>query len=337
MICSHAQRFALLLLGLYCISGCSESGPPIGDPTPLGKKSPMSVICEIQREFKALKKPVFSKIKYHKPWSESRLAAGTTRFSEYYEVFLTKEAYRFLKKHSPLEISTSLSPLIIEEENGADVLTIQYAMAFHGKRRNFQPLFPGFIFAKYKELPFPKEYLAQLPPMQDTPEHREAFLQAQRKWGNKERLRYLGGYQATWRFNNDEKRVPNTLEHEILEILDDLSAVKPKWNNPEWFDSPTLDIFVRNFESVLNTTPVYPTIGQKFQAFRRAHDPKLTATVLLSQSNTMALAVFLDKHKKYWPIFTRNWPRDGIPRHQAYLYKLEMENEIVTVVHDYCN
>ncbi len=82
----------------------------------------MSAICEIQREFKEPRKPVFTKIKYDEPWTDTRLAAGTTRFSEYYEVLLSKDAHQFLGKLSPLEISTSLAPLIIEEENGADDL-----------------------------------------------------------------------------------------------------------------------------------------------------------------------------------------------------------------------
>jgi len=337
MSLSNAHQITILLLVLFFVDGCTENKPPSGPPTPLGKKAPMSVICEIQREFKKLSKPVFTKIKYHEPWTESRLAAGTTHFSEYFEVFLTKEAYKFLEMHSPLEISTSLSPLIIEDENGADVLAILYAMAFHGKRRNLQPLFPGFIFAKYKNLPFPKEYLAQLPPMYNTPKLRDEYLQAERKWDNEQRLRYLKGNQFSWRFTHDKEVNPKTLEQKIIRILDDLAAVKPKWNNPEWFDSPILDIKIRNMESVLNAAPVYPAIGEKFREFRRVHDSELTATVLLSRSNMMTLGVFLDIHEKYWPIYTRNWPPAGIPRHEAYLYSLEMENEIVTTIHNYCN
>lgn len=334
---SHASRSAILLLVLLFIDGCTGNEPPSGPPTPLGKKDPMSVVCEIQREFKKLNKPVFTKIKYHEPWTESRIGAGTTHFSEYYEVFLSKEAYKFLEKHSPLEISTSLSPLIIEEENGADALTIMYAMAFHGQRRNLNPLFPGFIFAKYKDVPFPKEYLAQFAPGHNTSQLQEEVLKGQRNWGTKQRLRYLIGNQVIGQFTSDKKLTPNTLEQRIVGILDDLAAIKPKWNNPEWFDCPDLNIRIVNFESVLNATPVYPTVGEKFKEFRRAHDAELTATVLLSQANMITLGVLLDIHERYWPIYTKNWPPDGIPRHEAYLYRNEMENEIATIVHNYCN
>lgn len=333
---SHAHRIAFFVLVLFFVDACTGNEPPIGPPTPLGKKDSMSVICEIQREFKKLSKPVFTKIKYHEPWTESRIAAGTTHFSEYYEVFLTKEAYKFLEKHSRIEISTSLSPLIIEEENGADALTIMYAMAFHGKMRNLEPRLPWFIFAKYSDMPFPKEYLAQLPPRYSTPELQDEIFQGKRKWGNEQRLQYLRDNQFSGRFTNDNEPASNTLEQHIMGILDDLAAVKPKWNNPGWFSSPGLDSKIRNFESVLNATPVYPAIGEKFREFRRAHDPELTATVLLSQADMMTLGVFLDIHKRYWPIYTRNWPPDGIPRREAFLYRNEMENEIVTTVHNYC-
>ena len=238
---SHAHRIAILLLVLFLIDGCTGNEPPNGPPTPLSKKDPMSAICEIQREFKELSKPVFTKIKYHEPWTESRIADGTIHFSGYYEVFLSKEAYKFLEKYSSVEISTSLSPLIIEEENGADVLTIMYAMAFHGKRRNLKPRFPWFIFAKYKDVPFPEEYLAQLPPRYNTPELQEEILKGQRMWHNEQRLLYLKGNQVSGQVTNDTELTPNTLEQKIMGILDDLAAVKPKWNNPEWFDSPSLD------------------------------------------------------------------------------------------------
>ena len=58
--------------------------------------------------------------------------------------------------------------------------------------------------------------------------------------------------------------------------------------------------------------------------------------VLLSQANIMALGVFLDIHESYWPIYTKNWRQDGIPQHEAYLYKLKMEPEVAKTVHDYC-
>ena len=50
----------------------------------------------------------------------------------------------------------------------------------------------------------------------------------------------------------------------------------------------------------------------------------------------MALGVFLDIHESYWPIYTKNWRQDGIPQHEAYLYKLKMEPEVAKTVHDYC-
>lgn len=326
---SNTHRITTLIFVLFFVGGCSEDGPPIGYPTSLDNKAPMSVICEIQKEFKKLNKPVFTKIKYHEPWTESRLAAGTTKFAEYYEIFLTQEAYKFLEKYSPLEISTSLSPLIIEEENGADALAIQYAMSFHGKRRSLDPIFPWFIFEKYTDLPLPKEYLAHQPP------GHEEMIRAEMKWNKERRLNYLGGYRSMKKAHKEDAD-PNTLEQKIAGILDDISAVKPKWNNPEWFDSPDLDIKVINFESVLNAPPVYPTIGEKFQEFSRSHDPELTATVLFSKSDTMTLGIFLGLYEKYWPVYTKNWPPTGIPRKQAYLYKIEMQNEIARTVHDYC-
>ncbi len=88
---------------------------------------------------------------------------------------------------STVEISTALSPLIIEEKNGADVLAIQYAMNYWGKRRNLDPQFPLFIFAKYKNLPLPKEYMAQYP--QDYAAH----LRAEMKWDKEKRLQWGGG------------------------------------------------------------------------------------------------------------------------------------------------
>ncbi len=335
MLLSHAIQFKIILIVLLFINGCTGDEPRSGPPTPLREKDPMSVICEIQQEFKELRKPVFTKIKYHKPWTETRIAAGTTHFAEYYEVFLSKEAYKFLEKHSPLEISTSLSPLVIEDENGADALTIMYAMAFHGKRRNLDPKFPQFIFAKYKDLPFPKEYLAQLLPRYTSPELQEEILQNERKWDHERRLQYLKGNQYSWRFIN-EKRIPNTLAQKIMKIWDDLAAIKPKWNNPQWFNCPTLNIGIRNFESVLNATPVYPTVGEKFQKFQQAHNSELAATVLLSRANIKALGIYLNIYKKYWPIYTKNWPPTGIPRHQEYLYRYDMDNEVVTTVHSYC-
>ena len=299
---SHPHRIVFLFLVLFFFGGCSVNESPFGHPTPLGNKGLMATVCEIQREFKELGKPVFTKIKYHEPWTESRIAAGTTHFSEYYEVFLSKEAYQFLAKHSPLEICTSLAPLIIEDENGADVLTILYAMAFHGKRRNLQPLFPSFIFAKYKDLPFPKEYLAKLPLKSNTPEGQKIILEEQRKWDNEARLLNLRGNQVSGRFRNVKERIPGALEQNIIDILDHLDAVKTNWGDPEWFTSPDLDIKIQNFQSVLNATPVYPTVGEKFQEFRRTHDSELTATVLLSQANMMVLGVFLDINERYWPI-----------------------------------
>ena len=323
------HRTIFLILLLFFVGGCVEDTLPIGHPTPLGNKSPMSVICEIQGAFNELSKPVFRKIKYHEPWTESRLAAGTTRFAEYYEIFLTKEAYKFLEKYSPLEISTALSPLIIEEENGADALAIQYAMSFHGKRRNLDPIFPRFIFEKYHNLPLPKEYLAQYPPMY------AERLRAEMKWDKEQRLQWGGGYRFI-RGPHEKEVIPNTLEQKIVGILDDVTAVKPRWNNPDWYDSPDLDIKIINFESVRSATPVYPTIGEKFQEFSRSHDPELIATVLLSKSDVMTLGIYLGTYKKYWPVYTKNWPRDVIPGKQAYEYELEMQDEVVTTVHGYC-
>jgi hypothetical protein len=49
----------------------------------------------------------------------------------------------------------------------------------------------------------------------------------------------------------------------------------------------------------------------------------------------MVLGVFLDINERYWPIYTKNWPPVGIPRPEAYLYKVEIENEIVTAVRNY--
>ncbi len=318
-----------MTLVIFFVGGCVEDAPPKGHPTPLENKSPMSAICERQGEFKKLSKPVFRKIKYHEPWTESRLAAGTTHFAEYYEILLTKEVYKFLEKHSPAEISTALSPLIIEEKNGADVLAIQYAMNFYGKRRNLDPIFPQFIFAKYKNLPLPEEYLAQYPPGY------AERLRAEMKWDKEKRLQWGGGYRFL--HAPDEKEViTNTLEQMIVGVLNDINAVKPRWNNSEWYDSPDLDLKNTNFESVLNAAPVYPTIGEKFQEFSRSHDPELIATVLLSKSDVKTLGIFLGTYKKYWLVYTKNWPRPGIPREQSYAYQLDMQNEVVTTVHDYC-
>ena len=168
------------------------------------------------------------------------------------------------------------------------------------------------------------------------PEHQNEILQDSRKWDKEQRLRYLKSHQAIGLFNRNKRRVPNTLEHKITDILDHLATVKPKWDNPGWFDSPSSDVRFRNLESVLSSTPVYPEVGEKFRQFRRAHDAALAATVLLSQANMMALGVFLDTHERYWPIYTKNWHQDGMPQRQVYLYELEMRNELATTVHGYC-
>jgi hypothetical protein len=314
---------------MLILAGCTEKEPPEGDPTPLGDKSPMALVCEIQNEFKKLNKPVFGNFKFHEPWEEYRLAAGTTRFASFYEIFLTEEAYRFLAKYSPLEISTSLSPLIIEEDNGADALAIQYVLSYHGKMRNLDPIFPWFVFSKYPDMPLPKAYL------KGQPSDHEAVVRSQLKWNKEQRLRYGGGIPYLKR-PLSEDIVPDTLEERIIQILNALVSVKPRWNNPDWFDSPDLDIWIVNFESVLNSTPVYPKVGARFRNFIQSDDPELIGTVLLSQSNMKALGVMLDLHKKYWPIYTKNWPRDGIPRDQASSFELDMDDEIITRVHGYC-
>jgi hypothetical protein len=221
-------------------------------------------------------------------------------------------------------------PLIFEEANGADALTIQYVMSYHGRMRNLDPVFPWFIFSKYQDLPFPEAYLDGQPP------DYEAIRRTGLTWDKAQRLQYLGGIPYRGQMQNKQTS-SNTLEAQIDQILEALAAVKPKWNNPEWFTSPDLEMWIVDFALVLNSSPVYPTVGARFQAFSQSNDPKLIATVLLSQSDMMTLGILLGLHKKYWPIYTKNWPRDGIPHDQAYAYKQDMHSEIITTVHNYCD
>lgn len=168
------------------------------------------------------------------------------------------------------------------------------AVQWVGQRRNLEPRFPGFIFRKYKDVPFPAEYVTTFFSRHDKPELQKEIMQEKRTWNEEQRLRYLRGHQATGRFSNNKRKVPNTLEQKIMDILDHLATVKPKWDNPEWFDSPSLGVRFQNLESALSAAPVYLTVGEKFREFRRAHDSELNATVLLSQANMMVLGVFLE-------------------------------------------
>lgn len=346
------SQYRYILCGLIVVSwalgSCSSRKPTIGSPTDLNGRDPVEIICQIQETFKKLQKPVFTKINYYKPWTESKIVAGTSRYNQSFDIVLTTEAYQFIEKHSDIELKIALVPLIIDPENGADVLALFDGMEPRGKRRINSPAIPTYIIGKYRELPSTQKYLSKFyrynkGHYNDEISHNKRRINKM-KWDHEERLSNLLKGKAFLSIPYGYSSVDGTLESAILKIARPYFEVRQNthgdWHrNKDWAAMTTIDAKPNmKFASILNMKPIVPTIGEKLKDFISENDKALTATTLLAIQDIYTLGIVLNLHEKYWIYYTTNWGDKNLKHSKAgRKYERQMKDEIVSTIYSYCN
>lgn len=341
--------FTLSLAALF-LGACSSSDTVIGQPTILDERGPVALICDIQKKFKAIPKPLFSQVNYYKPWKEWKLAAGTDHWSESFDVVLTEEAYAFVQEHSAIEINIALLPLIVDPEEGADVLALFDGMRAKGKKAAHSPRVPTYLIGKYKQFKPVQKYLSDYSRYHKT-QHSTKFPTANRtlddiQWDEKLRQSFLLKQNTFYPiYLPNYQSVKGTLEHEILEILRsyrdaERDAPASDWRrHKDWTTRPTLEIKTSDkFSDILAKKPSYLDMGINLKNFIANNNERLTALVLLSVSDLYTLGILENLHHKYWLAYTTTWHKKSLDRQkEGRRYQQKMQREIINKATSFCN
>lgn len=335
-----------ILIGLSLfLGGCSSGEIILGKPTKLKGQDPHVLICQIQEKFKNLKKPVFTKINYYKPWTDYTFPDDKNRQGESYDIILNDESYNFIKEHSPIEIRTALIPLIIDSGSGADVLAIIEGMWPRGKKKNFYGGIPSHIIGKYRELPATKKYLSKWFKFHqghykgEVEESKRRIKQM--KWDYETRVQHLLSPSPGVMSHTSSKDDPRgTLEYEILKELKSYSDLNRGVSLPDWTTKQTISYKHSRThpERIFNAEPQYPIIGKNLKKFISSNNKKFTAINLLSLADIYTLGILLNLQEKYWVTYTTNWNLNNLSKYKdSRKYKAQMLNEIISTIYSHCD
>ncbi len=310
----------VILLYASLMTSCGAAGEQqlFGTPTPIPPgKSPVDVIIQIQDEFRALKKPLLKKLKYHKKWEVKKFADSTYRYGPFQEVVLTGEAYAFFKKYTLREICTALTPLLFDPEIGGEVAVLLSGIPAQS-REQASELHRGRDLVKLKYI---------------SPSNKG-------DWNIKSRIGklYIGfpGIQ----FDVPDIPPEGTLDHAIYTVLQKDHLVQ---NYParEYYE-PYEHLFAgrvynKKFKRFNEFTDLLGDIRptRKFQTFVAAHADLFSATVLLAnpQRNRgkTSLMWTLGLEKQYLPLSVFEQAKDQRPFFHGSIQKhiRKMEEELL--------
>lgn len=352
---SISHFFYVVLITLLIIGqSCSESENKKGPATELLNRRPVDIICEIRKDFIKVPRPVFNKIIFYGPWKETVFADSTYRRDRSYSIVLTREATEFLQKYSPLEIEIALSPLIINNKYGVDVLALFDGMKPRGRKKAIER-YPFYLMGKYRNTPATKKYLKAYFSniLKLTNERHHNYVKARIDsitWGFTDRLSALPRYAYSYNYlkNVEFQSDQNTLDAAIRSILEEHSEVKKKLSSqtPNYMEDKGwaartdlgLSYSTPKIDKLKEMDPVIPIIGPELKKFISHHDRKLLAIVLLSNKDIYTLGVTLGLHKKYWLYYSKDWYAiTRSDREGGRLYEQNFKTDVVNTLVNFCN
>ena len=314
--------FTICFLALLCaLQGCDSGRVKTGPATAIQSRQPIDILCEIRENFKRLHLPVFTKIIYHKPWQERRFPDQLIKHGKRYTIVLTPESTEFIRTYAALELLVALSPLIVDEEYGVDVVALFDGMQPDNKLTGVLG-FPAYLVDKYRTIPAVDSYIADMfsyIPEQDR-EDNEWWL-GQESFDYFQRLRFLD-YLPHYIYSHCNVRQSptpaseKTLAASLCSIVKEHYELRKKENSPyfrphdDWIASPDLILDrskVSNLVDVLKGDPVFPAIGPGFTTFISHHDRSLLSLVLLGLDDFITLGAVLGLHRDYWLFYSADW------------------------------
>ena len=110
------------------LSGCqdaSEIKPVYGHPTHIGESAdPLQALCNIQKSFVALAKPVQASKTYLPGWTSTNLGAAPVKHKGFYQFHLHEQSLRFISQHARLELVAALVPVFAKPNHGGEAATL---------------------------------------------------------------------------------------------------------------------------------------------------------------------------------------------------------------------
>ncbi len=126
---------AMAILAAVLYPGCDQTDHNIhslGRPTLLAGKESVDVLFSIQREFKALPKPVLAEIVRHERSSRTHFIDFTftrAKLPDFYQFVLTDSAQAWAKTHTHAEMVAALLPLLLDSAVGPEAAILITGLA----------------------------------------------------------------------------------------------------------------------------------------------------------------------------------------------------------------
>lgn len=141
------KKIYFIIIILFVLSnGCSEDTNNInlvGTPTVINPgETPLDVMRRIYIEFTDLEKPILIGIIFHKEDSRSMnvdvVNFTTETLPSYYQYLLTKEANKFISRHTVPEIIATLLPIVMHPEDGGEAAVLLTGILTNYKYRTHE-------------------------------------------------------------------------------------------------------------------------------------------------------------------------------------------------------
>lgn len=182
-----------------------------GSPTALALgEAPLAALCRIRGEFRALPEPVYTGFHRHEAWEESRVGAPRVRHGPFWEIKLVPDAQAFVHAHSRLELVAALAPYTRDPARATKAMAIMAGLPVPTRAALYDT--HGWA-ARLAEGPRrdPKAAITW----------DEAQLDAVAVGG----MHPWGAAHAHGRRDGTHKAPANTLESELVKLLDQWEAV----------------------------------------------------------------------------------------------------------------